>query len=152
MHGNILNKDITSHIEIRMLPTPHPSWPPLLYITCRKYANHIYVFYASDSMQGYVSYHYSCIIYWGILCIRSCRWSPLEPLLSCPDHIFCKGHGLPQLVMNRNMFLKGWNSDTARPEKGMQFVLLTLLFKDTEDWQELVKKSCKWLNICRNGS
>ena len=33
--------DITSHIEIRMLPTPHPSWPPLSYITCRKYANHI---------------------------------------------------------------------------------------------------------------
>ena len=48
MHGNILNKDITSHIEIRMLPTPHPSWPPLSY--CRKYANHIYVFYASDSV------------------------------------------------------------------------------------------------------
>ena len=39
------------------------------------------------------------------------QWSPLEPLLSCPDHIFCKGHGLPQHVMN--IYLKGWNSDTA---------------------------------------
>ena len=35
------------------------------------------------------------------------------------------------------MLLKGWNSDTARPEKGMHFVLLTLLFKDTEDGIQL---------------
>ena len=54
-------------------------------------------------------------------------------ILSWPHQLifFCKGHGLPQLV--GNIFLKGWNSDTARPEKGMHFVLLTLLFKDTED-------------------
>ena len=100
LHGNILNKDITSHKEC--FP-PHilPGLPS--YITCRKYANRIYVFYASDSVYyagmnlyglcdepccTYISYHYSCIeIYWGILCIRSCRWSPLELLLSCPDHI-----------------------------------------------------------------
>ena len=42
------------------------------------------------------------------------------------------------------MFLKGWNSDTARPEKGMHFVLFTLLFKDTD---ELVKKSCRRLEM-----
>ena len=127
MHGNILNKDITSHIEIRMLPTPCTSFlASPSYITCRKYANHIYVFYASDSvcyagmnLYGlcdepcctYVSYHCSCIIYWGVLCIRSCRWSTLEPLLSCPDThqlvFFCKGHGLPQLLMNRKHVPKG---------------------------------------------
>ena len=40
--------DITSHIEIRMLP-PTSFLPfPLLYITFKKHANHIYVFYASD--------------------------------------------------------------------------------------------------------
>ena len=37
------------------------------------------------------------------------------------------------------MFLKGWNSDTARPEKGMHFILLTLLFKDTEDGVAVAK-------------
>ena len=63
-------------------------------------------------------------------------WSPLEPLLSCPDHIswysFVKVMVFHNLSLG-NIFLKGWNSDTARPEKGMHFVLLTLLFKDTED-------------------
>ena len=63
-------------------------------------------------------------IAWGILCIRSCRWSPLEPLLSCPDHI--SWYSFVKVMVFHN---KGWNSDTARPEKAMHFVLLTLLFK-----------------------
>ena len=35
------------------------------------------------------------------------------------------------------MFLKGWNSDTARPEKGMHLVLLTLLFKARASQEDL---------------
>ena len=51
-----------------------------------------------------------------ILCIRSCRWSPLEPLLSCPDHI--SWYSFVKVMVFHN---KGWNSDTARPEKGHAF-------------------------------
>ena len=49
MHVNILNKDITSHIEIRMLPSPHPSWPPSHILPVGNMQT-IYVFYASDSV------------------------------------------------------------------------------------------------------
>ena len=46
------------------------------------------------------------VIYWGILCIRFCRWSPLEPLLSCPDHISWYSF-VKVMVMNRKHAPKG---------------------------------------------